>query len=64
MPESDTRRLNRIALTQYWESKGVKLDPLETIDDYVVVPGDKTDWVFYGLVKRVTQVCRSLKNAF
>ena len=56
MPESETRRLNRIALTQYWESKGVKLDPLETIDDYVVVPGDKTDWVFYGLVKRVTQV--------
>jgi len=60
MPESETRRLNRIALTQYWESKSVKLDPLETIDDYVVVPGDKTDWVFYGLAQRVTQICRSL----
>lgn len=60
MPESETRRLNRIALTQYWESKGVKLDPLETIDDYVVVPGDKTDWVFYGLVQKVTQICRRL----
>lgn len=59
MPESETRRLNRIALTQYWESKGVKLDPLETIDDYIVVPGDETDWVFYGFAQRLKIVCRS-----
>ena len=64
MSESETRRQNRIALNKYWESKGVKLDPLETIDDYVVVPGDKTDWLFYGLVQRVTQVCRSLGHTF
>ncbi len=47
--QSQTRLNNRKQLTQYWESKGVKLDPLETIDDYIVVPGDKTDWAFYGL---------------
>lgn len=60
MPESETRRLNRIALTQYWESKGVKLDPnLETIDDYIVVPGDETDWVFYGFAQRLKMFLRS-----
>lgn len=63
MFESETRRLNRIALTQYWESKGAKLGPLETIDDCVVVPGDKTDWVFCGLAQKVTQVCRRTKHA-
>jgi hypothetical protein len=51
MAESETRKQNRIRLTQYWEDKGVKLHPLETIDDYIVVPGDKTDWAFYPLVK-------------
>lgn len=51
MSESETRKQNRIALTQYWQNKGVKLDPLEVIDDYIVVPGDKTDWVFYPLVE-------------
>ncbi len=60
MPESKTRRLNRIALTQYWESKGVKLDRLETIDDYIVVPGDKTDWAFYGFAQWLKKVCRRL----
>ena len=59
MSESETRKQNRTTLTQYWKSRGVKLDPLETIDDYIVVPGDKTDWVFYGLAQRVTQVRRS-----
>ena len=49
MAESETRKQNRIALNKYWESKGVKLDPLETIDDYVVVPGDKSDWMFYPI---------------
>ena len=52
MGKSETRKQNRIALTKYWKSKGVKLDPLETIDDYIVVPGDKTDWVFYNFFKR------------
>lgn len=53
MSESQTRKQNRIALTQYWQNKGVKLDPLEVIDDYIVVPGDKTDWVFYPLIQRL-----------
>ncbi len=61
MPESETRRLNRIALTQYWESKGVKLDPLETIDDYIVVPGDKTDWAFYPFIEWIKQKLKRVR---
>lgn len=51
MAESIVRQKNRIALTQYWGSKGVRLHPLETIDDYIVVPGDETDWEFYPLTR-------------
>lgn len=49
--QSQTKINNRKKLTQYWVSKGVNLDPLETIDDYIIVPGDETDWIFYPLIK-------------
>jgi len=64
MSESETRKQNRIALTKYWENKGVKLDRLETIDDYVVVPGDKTDWVFYNFFKKLKRLSIYPKNKF
>lgn len=49
--ESETRKRNRKLLTEYWEAHGVKFAPGETIDDYIVVPGDKTDWAFYPLIQ-------------
>lgn len=54
--ESETRKKNRIALTEYWESKGVKLGPLETIDDYIVVPGEPSDWLLYPLVEKIKKL--------
>lgn len=51
--ESETRKRNRKLLTEYWEAHGVKLAPGETIDDYIVVPGDKTDWLFYGWFDKI-----------
>lgn len=53
MGESETRKNNRKRLTEYWEARGVKLAPGETIDDYIVVPGDKTDWLFYGWFDKI-----------
>ncbi len=58
--ESQTRIDNRKKLTEYWKSKGVKLDRLETIDDYIVVPGDKTDWAFYGFSQWLKKACKRL----
>jgi hypothetical protein len=54
--ESETRKKNRIALTEYWESKGVKLGPLETIDDYVVVPGEPSDWLLFPLIEKIKKL--------
>lgn len=51
MGESETKRKNRKELTEYWEAHGVKFAPGETIDDCIVVPGDKTDWAFYPLIQ-------------
>lgn len=62
--ESQTRIDNRKKLTKYWERKSVKLGRLETIDDYIVVPGDETDWVFYGFAQRLKMVFKNLKNIF
>lgn len=58
MGESDTRKHNRKKLTEYWEAKGVHIPPNETIDDYVVVPGDKTDWAFYPVVEWIRKKIR------
>lgn len=51
MGESETKKRNRKLLTEYWEARGVRIPENETIDDYVVVPGDKTDWLFYPLIE-------------
>lgn len=51
MAESETRKNNRKLLTEHWEAHGVKFGPGETIDDCIVVPGDKTDWAFYPLIQ-------------
>lgn len=42
----DTKRL-----TEEWEAKGYKLAPGESIGDYVIIPGDETDWLFYPVIK-------------
>lgn len=51
--ESKTRKENRKLLTEYWEARGVIFAKGETIDDCVVVPGDKTDWLFHGVFEKI-----------
>lgn len=49
--ESETKKQNRVKLTKYWESRGVFIPDNESIDDYIVVPGEKSDWLLYPIVK-------------
>lgn len=58
--ESETRKQNRIKLTNYWKNRGVFIPENESIDYYIVVPGDKTDWAFYPFVQWLKQ---KLKHA-
>lgn len=51
MGESEIKKSNRKMLTEYWEAHGVVFAPGETIDDCIVVPGDKTDWTFYPIIE-------------
>jgi len=48
---SQTFRENEKRLTEEWEAKGYKLAPGESIGDYVIIPGDETDWLFYPVIK-------------
>jgi hypothetical protein len=58
--ESLTSKNNRLILTEYWEKKGVVIPKNESIDDYIVVPGDKTDWLFYPLIIRIKSLFKKI----
>lgn len=60
MSESETKKNNRKQLTEYWEAHGVKFAPGETIDDCIVVPGDKTDWFFHPFAVRIGRQLRRI----
>lgn len=56
--ESKTRQHNRKLLAEYWKAHGVEFAPGETIDDCIVVPGDKTDWAFYPLMEWLKRIVK------
>jgi len=60
--ESKTRKENRKLLTEYWEARGVIFAKGETIDDCIVVPGDKTDWLFYPAFKWIKEKIKHVKT--
>ncbi len=53
---SQAFRDNEKRLTEEWEAKlGYKFAPGESIGDYVIIPGDETDWLFYPVVQWIKQ---------
>ena len=58
---SQTFQDNEKRLTEEWEAKlGYKFALGESIGDYVIIPGDETDWLFYPAIQWIK---RKIKRA-